>query len=99
MCHQSTLTAAPPPAVDGASLVVGASLAAVEAAVVGAVVGAEVALLPPQAAATMEIMATAPANRQRVVTMGTSSCTGAPRGALQWRRKFRSAGRQVSAAL
>jgi hypothetical protein len=38
-------------------------------AVVAAVVGALVAAEPPQAAATMEIMATAPASRQRVVTM------------------------------
>src|SRR3954453_18983733 len=70
MCHQSTVTGAPP-AVDGASLVatVGASVAAVLAAVVGAVVGAVVAAVPPQAAATMEIMATAPASRQRVLTM------------------------------
>src|SRR3954454_24372392 len=87
MCHQSTVTGAPPPAVEGASLVptLGASLAAVEAAVVGAVVaavvGAVVAVVPPQAAATMEIMATAPANRQRVLTMGTSSCTWYTRGA------------------
>src|SRR3954466_7866651 len=65
MCHQSTVTGAPP-AVDGAALeaVLGAALAGVEAAVVGAavaaVVGAVVAVLPPHAAATMEIMATAP---------------------------------------
>src|SRR3954447_15890150 len=46
MCHQSTVTGAPP-AVDGASLVaaLGAEVAAVEAAVVGAAVAAVVGAL------------------------------------------------------